>query len=199
MARPTQAPTRSINRLATRTDRVTRVNYNETETLRKRESHTGMSPEPALIRMQMVGRLQLRDLVLRSVAAACKLVTPRGDHPGLQEFRLQVVTAVGEAFNNIILHSYEGRDDGLIELDIQTTPDQISIIFRDWGDSFDPDSVPLPDLDTLPESGLGIFIMKTLMNIRYAAGEPNVLTLSKNLDAKSSHAESATDPLGGEK
>ncbi len=199
MARPTQAPTRSINRLATRTDRVTDVNYNETETLRKRESQTGMSPDPALIRMQMVGRLQLRDLVLRSVAAACKLVTPRSDHPGLNDFRLEVVTAVGEAFNNIVLHSYEGRDDGVVELDIQTTPDQISIVFRDWGDSFDPDSVPLPDLDKLPESGLGIFIMKTLMDIRYHAGQPNVLTLSKKLNNKPSHAESVTDPLGGEK
>ena len=199
MARPKQAPTRSINRLATRTDRVTRVNYNETETLRKRESQTGMSPDPALIRMQMVGRLQLRDLVLRSVAAACKLVTPRGEHPGLNDFRLEVVTAVGEAFNNIVLHSYEGRDDGVVELDIQAMPDQISIVFRDWGDSFDPDSVPLPDLDTLPESGLGIFIMKTLMDIRYHAGQPNVLTLSKKLTNKSSHAESVTDPLGGKK
>ena len=94
---------------------------------------------------------------------------------------MQVVTAVGEAFNNIVLHSYDGHDDGILEIEIQTRPDQIVIQFRDWGESFDPESVPLPDFDSLPESGLGIFIIKTFMDIRYTAGRPNVLTLTKNL------------------
>ena len=44
--------------------------------------------QPALIRMEMIGRLQHRDLVLRSVAAACKLVTPPADSNALQEFRM---------------------------------------------------------------------------------------------------------------
>jgi serine/threonine-protein kinase RsbW len=155
-------------------------------------------PKPALIRMEMIGRLQHRDLVLRSVAAACKLVTPPADNKTLQEFRMQVVTAVGEAFNNIVLHSYAGREDGVVEMDIKTQPDQISIEFRDWGDSFDPDSVPVPDLDKLPESGLGIFIIKTLMEISYAPGRPNVLTLSKTLNAQPSSYQAA-DPVEGER
>jgi serine/threonine-protein kinase RsbW len=154
-----------------------------------------MMAQPALIRMEMIGRLQHRDLVLRSVAAACKLVTPPADTGALQEFRMQVVTAVGEAFNNIVLHSYAGRDDGIVEMDIKTQPDQISIEFRDWGDSFDPDSVPLPDLDNLPESGLGIFIIKTLMDISYAPGHPNVLTLSKSLRTQAAGSYEASDPV----
>jgi serine/threonine-protein kinase RsbW len=198
MARPKQAPQRSINLLATRTDRVTPLNYNETKKFRNRESPGGMMPEPALIRIQMLGRLQHRDLVLRSVSAACKLVTARAEHPSWQDFRMQVVTAVGEAFNNIVLHSYAGRDDGIVEMDIQTRPDHISIEFRDWGASFDPKSVPLPDLDKLPESGLGIFIIKTLMEIRYAPGKPNVLTLSKSLIPKTTRAPSVgAEPAEG--
>lgn len=110
---------------------------------------------------------------------------------------MQVVTAVGEAFNNIVLHSYAGRDDGVVEMDIKTQPDQICIEFRDWGDSFDPDSVPLPDLENLPESGLGIFIIKTLMEISYAPGRPNVLTLSKTLNAKPRSYQA--DPVEGER
>src|ERR1044071_9880320 len=105
MSKPKPAPQRSMNLLATRTDRVTVVNYNETEKLRYRDSRGGMMAQPALIRMEMIGRLQHRDLVLRSVAAACKLVTPPADNSALNEFRMQVVTAVGEAFNNIVLHS----------------------------------------------------------------------------------------------
>jgi len=180
MARPRQAPQRSMNRLATRTDEVTPLNYNETKRIRKHDSRDGMMPEPALIKIQMVGRLQHRDLVLRSVAAACKLVNPRTD-TAWNDFRTQVVTAVGEAFNNVVLHSYEGQDEGIVEIEIQTRPDHICIELRDWGESFDPESVPLPDFESLPESGFGIFIIKTLMEIHYTPGKPNVLTLSKSL------------------
>jgi serine/threonine-protein kinase RsbW len=169
-----------MNRLITRTDRVTPINYNETKRIRKHDSRDGMMPEPALIKIQMLGRLQHRDLVLRSVAAACKLVNARTDN-AWNDFRTQVVTAVGEAFNNVVLHSYEGRDEGIVEIEIQTRPDHICIELRDWGESFDPESVPLPDFDSLPESGLGIFIMKTLMEMHYTPGQPNVLTLSKSL------------------
>jgi serine/threonine-protein kinase RsbW len=158
-----------------------------------------MMAQPALIRMEMLGRLQHRDLVLRSVAAACKLVTPPADNKALHEFRMQVVTAVGEAFNNIVLHSYAGRDDGVVEMDIKTQPDHISIEFRDWGDSFDPDSVPLPDLENLPESGLGIFIIKTLMDISYAPGHPNVLTLSKSLETSGTQAYEASGSAQGKR
>ena len=198
-SKPRQAPETSINRLATRTDRVTVINYNETEKLRNRDSRGGMMAQPALIRMEMIGRLQHRDLVLRSVAAACKLVTPPADSNALQEFRMQVVTAVGEAFNNIVLHSYAGREDGIVEMDIKTQPDHISIEFRDWGDSFDPDAVPLPDLENLPESGLGIFIIKTLMDISYAPGKPNVLTLSKSLETNGTRSYEASVPAEGKR
>ena len=180
MARPRQAPQTSMNRLTTRTDRVTPVGYNETKRIRKHDSRDGMMLEPALIKIQMLGRLQHRDLVLRSVAAACKLVNARTDN-AWSDFRTQVVTAVGEAFNNVVLHSYEGQEEGIVEIEIQTRPDHICIELRDWGASFDPESVPLPDFESLPESGFGIFIIKTLMDIHYTPGKPNVLTLSKRL------------------
>jgi serine/threonine-protein kinase RsbW len=146
-----------------------------------------MMPEPARIRIEMVGRLQHRDLVLRSVAAACKLVNARTDNAAWNDFRTQVVTAVGEAFNNVVLHSYEGRDEGIVEIEIQTRPDHICVELRDWGESFDPGAVPSPDFDSLPESGLGIFIIKSLMNIHYTPGHPNVLSLSKSLKSTEHH------------
>jgi len=174
-----------MNRLATRTDSVTPVSYNETKRIRKHDSRDGMMPEPALIKIQMLGRLQHRDLVLRSVAAACKLVNARTDNAAWNDFRMQVVTAVGEAFNNVVLHSYEGLGEGIVEIEIQTMPDRICIELRDWGASFDPENVPMPDFEKLPESGFGIFIIKTLMDIHYTPGRPNVLTLSKTLDRAS--------------
>lgn len=186
MARPTDAPTRSMNRLARRTDRRTAIPYNETQKLRSRGSQSGMMSRSVPIKLSMLGRVQHRDIVLRAVAAACKLVRQepgQAANADWNDFRMQVVTAVSEAFNNIVLHAYAGRDDGIIEMNIRTGRDHISIEMRDFGDSFDPSQVPEPDLDCLPESGLGMFIIKELMDVEYRPGRPNVLVLSKRLDS----------------
>ena len=76
-------------------------------------------------------------MALRAVSAACKLVARRPYRPELNEFRMHVVSAVGEAFNNIVLHGYAGRNDGVIEMEIRTDPDRITIELRDYGQSFD--------------------------------------------------------------
>jgi len=174
-----------MNRLARRTDRRTAITYNETEKLRSRGSQSGMMSRSVPIKLSMLGRVQHRDIVLRAVSAACKLVRQgpgESNDAEWNDFRMQVVTAVSEAFNNIVLHAYAGRDDGIIEMNIRTSRDHISIELRDFGDSFDPGKVPEPDLDRLPESGLGIYIIKELMNVAYRPGRPNVLVLSKRLD-----------------
>jgi serine/threonine-protein kinase RsbW len=157
-----------------------------------------MIPVPALIRMQMLGILPHRDVALRAVSAACKLITPAPEGPVWNEFRMHVVSAVGEAFNNIVLHGYAGRDDGVIEIEIRTRRDRIAVEMRDYGASFDPTAVPTPDFDSLPESGLGIFIIKAFMNMRYRPGHPNVLTLSKALVPTSPDMTPEVDPAEGE-
>ena len=198
MAQPKDDPTRSISLLATRTEKFTAVPYNEIEKLRNRALRSGMMAVPALIRIQMLGILSHRDVALRAVSAACKLVTGRPQGPVWNEFRMQVVSAVGEAFNNIVLHSYEGREDGVIEMQIRTRRDRISIELRDYGSSFDPTQVPTPDFDSLPESGLGLYIIKAFMTISYRAGRPNVLTLTKTLHPTgSSDSSTEADPSEG--
>ena len=141
----------------------------------------------------MTGTLDHRDVTLRAVSAACKLVTRRPQGPTWNEFRMQVVSAVGEAFNNIVLHGYEGRGDGEIEIEIRATLDRITIAMRDYGSSFDPTTVPPPDFDALPESGWGLFIIKAFMDISYTPGRPNVLTLTKTLPADSTGEVSQGD------
>jgi serine/threonine-protein kinase RsbW len=146
----------------------------------------------------MLGLLEHRDVALRAVSAACKLIAQRPQRPELNEFRMHVVSAVGEAFNNIVLHSYAGRNDGVIEMEIHTEPNEIMVEFRDYGESFDLDAVATPDLDQLPESGLGIFIIKAFMTIRYLPGRPNVLTLSKSLAPERSTSGSRGNPSQGD-
>ena len=156
-----------------------------------------MMPVPALIRIQMLGILDHRDVALRAVSAACKLVTQQPKGPIWDEFRMQVVSAVGEAFNNIVFHSYAGRTDGPVEMEIRTRRDRISIELRDYGASFDPSSVPEPDFDSLPESGFGLFIMKAFMSISYHPGRPNTLILTKTLDSDSAHPPPDASPSEG--
>jgi serine/threonine-protein kinase RsbW len=146
----------------------------------------------------MLGLLEHRDVALRAVSAACKLITQRPQRPELNEFRMHVVSAVGEAFNNIVLHSYAGRNDGVIEMEIHTEPNEIMVEFRDYGESFDLDAVATPDLEQLPESGLGIFIIKAFMSIRYLPGRPNVLTLSKSLAPEPSTFGTRGNPSQGD-
>jgi serine/threonine-protein kinase RsbW len=197
MARPKDEVTTSINLLVRRTDRFTAVPYNRIdgiENLGNRASRNGTMAVPALIRIQMLGILDHRDVALRAVSAACKLVTRQPVGSAWNEFRMQVVSAVGEAFNNIVCHSYAGRDDGVVELEIRTRRDRISVELRDYGNSFDPAMVPEPDLDSMPESGLGLFIIKSFMEMSYRPGRPNVLTLTKvlNSDPQDPPAEAAS-------
>jgi serine/threonine-protein kinase RsbW len=119
---------------------------------------------------------------------------------------MQVVSAVGEAFNNIVLHGYANRraqghahaheqqvreqqfreQIGSVDLRIQTRRGYIRIELRDWGSGFDPRAVPPPAFDTLPESGLGLYIMQSFMEMAYRSGRPNLLTLSKRYVERSS-------------
>jgi serine/threonine-protein kinase RsbW len=144
-------------------------------------SGRNQSSEPSEIRLTVLGILEHRDIVLRAVSAACKLVTVQPYGPEWQDFQAQVVSAVSEAFNNLVLHGYRGRRDGRVDLLIRPGGGQIQIELRDWGKGFDPTSVPAPELEALPESGLGLFIMQSFMGMKYRRGRPNLLTLSKKL------------------
>jgi serine/threonine-protein kinase RsbW len=147
--------------------------------MRPGQSHTAQHGE---IRMTVLGTLEHRDVVLRAVSAACKLVTVPPQTGSWQDFQVQVVSAVSEAFNNLVLHGYRGRRDGRIDLSIRPGEGRIDIEVRDWGKGFDPKRVPAPELDSLPESGLGLFIMQSFMQMKYRRGRPNLLTLSKKLE-----------------
>ena len=90
---------------------------------------------------------------------------------------------MGEAFNNAVIHAYADRDPGAVELDMSWTADSVSIEIRDTGAILDLDSVPPPDLSLANERGMGIYIIRSLVDeVHYEAGswgKPNVLTLVK--------------------
>jgi serine/threonine-protein kinase RsbW len=136
------------------------------------------------IRLHLAGILEHRDVALRVVSAACKLIPPQPNGQPWSEFQAQVVSAVSEAFNNVVLHGYADMPagEGMIDLAIELQTDGIRVEMRDWGASFDPTEIPDPELDALPESGLGLYIMRSFMDVAYLPGHPNLLTLSKRIE-----------------
>lgn len=144
--------------------------------------------EGDLIHLRVPGELTYRDLVTRAVTKCCKIAIERRkqatDAPIRADFSHELVSAVGEAFNNVILHAYDGDANQAVTLVLRYATHYVEVELQDSGKSFDPDAVPEPDLTELPEGGMGLFIMKAFVDeVRYDAGDPNVLVLRKYFDA----------------
>lgn len=147
--------------------------------------------EMDMIRLSVPGTLQFRDVVLRVVTSACKLV--RVQATGKQEasrqsheFDDKVVSAVGEAFNNVAIHAYRDLSPEAVELEIEVSAQGITVRLSDTGHVFEP-AVAVqsqPDFATLPESHMGLYIMRSCVDrVTYRPGAPpqlpNQLTLTK--------------------
>jgi serine/threonine-protein kinase RsbW len=139
-----------------------------------------------VIHLRCPGTLRYRDLAVRVVGAACKLMGAGEDSGPVRinrDFDHQIISAFGEAFNNVAIHSYRGHAPGEVEVEVELGTSHVTVRLRDWGRSFAIDNVPLPDLDAMPESGLGLFIIRSFMDeVNYRPGSPNVLSMTKHLD-----------------
>jgi len=96
--------------------------------------------------------------------------------------------AADEASSNIIEHAYAGVNDGKIEIECDVFDGGIKIVMHDRGKSFNPSSVPEPnvkaDLSERKIGGLGMYLMRKLMDeVTYesSAENGNVLTMVKRM------------------
>ncbi len=80
----------------------------------------------------------------------------------------EITLAVDEACTNVIKHAYKGKPDAEFEVRVLATGREFQIVVRDWGASFKPDEVPVPNIRDKyrkhKAGGLGIFLMKKLMD-----------------------------------
>ena len=155
--------------------------------VRKRGVSCRSIMEDTLIVLTVPGELAYRELATRCVTTACKLVrVTRGNQrvPLEEEFTFQVVSAIGEAFNNVALHGYADGARGTITFEISTNDDCLVIDVVDFGQSFDPSDAPEPDLGALPESGMGLFIVRAFADeLSYTKGSPNCLRMVKRFES----------------
>jgi serine/threonine-protein kinase RsbW len=75
-----------------------------------------------------------------------------------------LVLAVDEACSNIIKHSYKNDHTKNIDLTIQIKTDSIIITIIDYGTKLDISSMKSRNINDIRPSGLGIYIIKKVMN-----------------------------------
>jgi serine/threonine-protein kinase RsbW len=90
----------------------------------------------------------------------------------------KIILAVDEACTNIIKHAYKYSPEGQIYIATRFADSKFTIAITDEGQHFDPDKIPVPDLNEYYKQkrigGLGMFLIKKLMD------EVNYSTLSGN-------------------
>ncbi|MCK6550916.1 ATP-binding protein [Myxococcota bacterium] len=132
-------------------------------------------------RFVLPGRLEYRDAARAFLAYVCEQLAKNQALP--EDVGHRVISAFVEAFNNAVIHAYKGVPPGPVEVEMNVTPDRLRVTIADEGVTFVPSNVPEPDLDALPEGGLGLFIIRNFMDhVGYERiGGRNVLTMEKLL------------------
>ncbi|MDQ7785763.1 MAG: ATP-binding protein [Desulfomonilaceae bacterium] len=101
---------------------------------------------------------------------------------GREQLINNIELAFDEAFTNIQRHAYRSQHKGPVTIEIKVGPHSLEFRFEDQGQSFDPSSVQPPDLDQPAEGGLGIWLMRQVMDEFHYHSEAdgkNVLRLIK--------------------
>lgn len=141
----------------------------------------------------MPASLQFRDVAIRTLTAAAHLIGVEDGHGKLSDaslidlrrsFDAEFVSAFSEIFNNISIHAYGRQSEDPGEVKIEITPDKncLLVVIEDMGASFDIDSVVPPELESLPEGGMGIHIARSCLDeLVYTPGPPNRWRLAKYL------------------
>lgn len=73
-------------------------------------------------------------------------------------FSLQLV--VSEVCSNVARHAYPYLGSGRLRLEIWVSATEVTIQVSDYGQGFDPEQIPRPDLDQPHESGYGLYLVK---------------------------------------
>lgn len=97
-----------------------------------------------------------------------------------------IILAVDEASTNIVKHAYHFDENKEIKVTISFDEGNCTITLIDFGEAFDPDKVPNPDMNEYLKQrrvgGLGLMLIRTLMDfVEYQSvrGKFNKLTMMK--------------------
>lgn len=108
--------------------------------------------------------------------------------------------AIDEAAANIIRHTYGGRDDAVLVLEIHALPDRLEFILEDSGPKVCEDQIHPRPLDELRPGGLGTFFINSFMD--ECSYDPNYqdgnrLKLVKFLSRKGANCDESQSAQSG--
>ena len=136
---------------------------------------SGLSNKTLLLDYPMPSRLE----EIARLATAIEGVLP--DRP---DITFAVNLCLDELLTNTILHGLDSASDRIIMVNISRSDEWLEIRLKDDAPPFDPFAdAPKPDLDERPIGGLGVHLVKTLMDdvsARYV-GDGNLIVLLKKL------------------
>ncbi len=109
-------------------------------------------------------------------------------NPGMEEV-MEIKTMIAEAVTNAIIHGYDGKDDGWVEIHVRYEADHmIDIVVKDEGCGIEDIALAMQPLYTtkahLERSGMGMTIMSTFaddFHVVSSAGKGCVVHLRKQL------------------
>jgi anti-sigma regulatory factor (Ser/Thr protein kinase) len=129
--------------------------------------------------------LAIEKAVLSDLPGIVEFVVNWLQSQGLDKYSFPLETAVDEASTNVLKYAYGGQG-GFFQISCELQGQEIVVTIRDRGVQFDPNSIPLPDIDADLEDrkigGLGIYMMKKMMDgVRYEfdLNEGNTLEMRK--------------------
>lgn len=120
---------------------------------------TELFRDPA-IHLQILSRPEL-------LAPVRALVNTMAAHEGLDDLAAcHLVLAMDEALTNVIRHGYDGDPDGRIWIGISTLQGGagIRVVIEDRARTVDPDALQSRDLEDVRPGGLGMHLMRTLVD-----------------------------------
>ena len=91
---------------------------------------------------------------------------------------------VNEAVVNMFRHAYKSAETKKAQLQINIQGQHLELRFEDWGEGFNLDEVPEPNLYEPAVGGLGIWLLREIMDeVTYQTGPDgkNTLTLIKRV------------------
>lgn len=123
---------------------------------------------------------------IRQIPQLAGFVEMVAELAGLEKiFTMSLNLALEEAVSNVILYAYPKGADGLVDIEAIIRPGLLTFVISDSGIPFDPTAAPDPDLsldvEDRPIGGLGIFLVRSIMDeVRYERTDgKNILTMKK--------------------
>ncbi len=133
------------------------------ETLLQQQLQHGMR-----MQIRIPGNPRYLAFVRRLVGTLSAAVNLTG-HP-LDDLKL----AITEACTNVIKHAYKYDARKTLALLVNASEHGIVMTLRYEDPGFEPDKIPQPDLSQLREGGLGVFIIRHVMDdVAYFCGSPS--------------------------